>query len=81
MKTTNNKINPLISKILKEKSRGTTRKRFSPCIIDNHQGLKTYECPECHQYFGLQVTFLEKMSEVNFHYFCSYCGHDGRVEN
>lgn len=74
-------INPLTSKINCKKIQANPRKRFIQIPVDKHEGLETYKCPKCYQNFGLQVTLIEKMSEVNFHYFCPYCGFDGGIEN
>lgn len=74
-------INPLASIIGQTKKQANPRKRFIRIPTDKHVGFEKYKCPKCHQNFGLQVTFLEKMSETNFHYFCPYCGFDGGIEN
>ena len=59
----------------------TARKRKFSQYNKGHVGIKAFECPDCHGLFGLEIKFLDNMSEVNLYYFCPYCGKQAGIEN
>ena len=43
-------------------------------------GLVSLECPQCQEFFGLSIKFLDEHSEVLMHFTCPYCQFEGSID-
>lgn len=43
--------------------------------------LETIFCPKCYKIFGLDIAFIETVSETLFHFHCPYCEFEGSLRD
>ena len=72
-------IRPEKNERLQSQSNGNRIYKRQQFHVSTENETVSFECPDCHEIFGLSLQFLKRMADIMYRYKCPYCGSERTV--